>query len=208
MRSVAISYSKLREDFGAIGVTAAENRIYVNMARRWHSSQVAEMANSMLTFYNRVTWPNTYIDQITGEYLIDMLKKRGIPTKVISTQKNIKDAKKIEKIKVMDRIEMTEFLRKLKNNGQLRFPVNPSKYMQVLENQIPMFAKHTTEAGGVDYYAPGEEPDDLVRALMIACFSVRNYIDNVITTEHILGGVPKPTETYYESGYSEFEAYI
>ena len=209
MLNVAISYSKLRDDFGAVGGSVRNNKIYVNMARRWPAEKVTEMADSMLTYYNRIQWHETIIDQISGEYIISMLKNRSLPVKVISTSKNVRDADQIERIKVMDKIEMTEFLRKLKINRQLRVPMNPSKHMKDLEDQIPMYAKHTTEAGGIDYYAPGTEPDDLVRALLIMCFSLRNFIDHDQSIEHVLGGVPEPKSTNYElSNFEDIAQYL
>ena len=163
MRNVAISYSKLRNHLGAVGVKVANNRISVHYARRWPAEKVNDMANDLLFAYSRVKWNRTYMDQLVGEYAINLLKQRSLPVNVITTNKLSKNAKDIEKIKVMDKIEMAEFLRKLKLNGQLRFPANPSVHMKEMEEQIPMFSKHTTEAGSVDYYAPGEEPDELVR---------------------------------------------
>ena len=195
MRNAAISYSKLREDFGAVGIRVMNNRIGVEFARRWHATEVKNMVNDMIHAYGRVNWNDTFIDQITGEYLINMLKRRGMPMQIITTNKLSKNAKDIEKIRVMDKIEMADFLRALKHNEQLRFPKKPSVHMQKLEAQVPMFSKHTTEAGSIDYYAPGEEPDDLVRALLIACFSVRNMIDSPHSLEPILGGIPHTLDT-------------
>ena len=131
------------------------------------------MIREIGVLHQKYQWGDTYIEQESGQYLITTLKQQQMPVKVITTGKKVKDPKKLDRIKVMDKIEMSEFLRKLMLNGQLLFPRNPSKRMKILEEQIPYFTKHTTEAGSVDYYAPGEEPDNMVRALMIACFSVR-----------------------------------
>ena len=48
--------------------------------------------------------------------------------------------------------------------------------MKSLENQVAMFTEHRTEAGGIDYYAPGEERDELVKALLAALFSARTLL--------------------------------
>ena len=42
--------------------------------------------------------------------------------------------------------------------------------------QIKRFEEHKTEAGITDYYGPGIEPDAMVKAMLVAIFSVRNYI--------------------------------
>ena len=191
MRNVGLSYSKLRNHLGAVGIRISNNRISVEYARRWRADKVNDMANDLLYAYSIIKWNQTYADQLIGEFAINLLRQRALPTRVITTNKLSKNAKDIEKIKVMDKIEMAEFVRKLKLNEQLRFPAKPSQYMKELEDQLPMFSKHTTEAGSVDYYAPGEEPDELVRGLLIACFSVRNMIDSQYSLDPVLGGIPQ-----------------
>ena len=190
----AISYDKLRSHIGLVGIEirSGDKNIYIKFIRQWRPDQINQLASDVAQLHEEFQWGDTYIEQESGEYLISMLKKEyNLPVKVISTQKKVKDPNDIERIKTMDKIEMTEFLRKLKLNGQLRFPKKPSPRMKQMEGQIEMFAKHTTEAGGIDYYAPGEEPDDLVKSLMIACFSVRNIIgistSDIIT--HVGGGI-------------------
>lgn len=178
IRVAAITHSKLRNEMGLVGIEAipAERRVYPRLVRQWPLDDVNRIPDDVYRLYNAFHWNPTYLDQLSGEYLIAGLRRLEIPTQVITTQKNLKDPKMLRKVKVMDLIEMTELLRKLKMNGQIRFPTKPSANMQILEHEIPFFSKHTTEAGSVDYYAPGEEPDDLVRALMICCFAVRQYI--------------------------------
>ena len=212
MRNVGLSYSKLRNHLGAVGVRVTNNRIAVEYARRWPAEKVNDMANDLAFAYSRVKWNSTYADQLIGEFAINLLRRRALPTSVITTNKLSKNAKDIEKIKVMDKIEMSEFVRKLKINEQLRFPTKPSIYIKELEEQLPMFSKHTTEAGSVDYYAPGEEPDELVRGLLIACFSVRNQIDSGGSTLHVLGPV-KTAESHaayrrHDTSYYDITKYI
>ena len=178
MRRAAISYDKLRTTIALVGIEVKPQTVHVKLARRWPVDQINKMMDDTSELHKLFNWGTTYIEQETGEYLISTLnKKYGMPMSVITTQKKVKEAKKIQKIKVMDKIEMTEFLRKMKLNGQVRFVADPSQSMKDLEDELPSFAKHTTEAGSVDYYASGAEPDGAVKALMIACFSVRNIIE-------------------------------
>ena len=57
--------------------------------------------------------------------------------------------------------------------------------MKELEDQIALYAEKTTEAGGVNYFAPGDELDDLTKALMIAVFAARPFM---LDSTKIIGG--------------------
>ena len=168
----------------------------------------------MITYHNSINWRWTFIEQEVGQHIITELRRRGLSLKVITTQKLMKDPTLMEKVQVMDRIEMTEYLRTLKENGRVKFVKNPSPSLKQLEDQLPMFSKHTTEAGGVDYYAPGEESDDLVRGLIGVCFSFRKQISFSYNTSHVLGGVnyPKGRDDLREydsfDNFGKFETFI
>ena len=57
--------------------------------------------------------------------------------------------------------------------------------MQELEHQVALFSEHTTEAGMVNYYAPGDELDNLTKALIIACFAARPFLHDSVK---VVGG--------------------
>lgn len=191
MKRAAISFSKLRNEIGLVGIEVfpKERMAVPRLAQQWKVQDTEKMAAETYQLYEQFQWGDTYIEQESGDHLIMLLKEHyRMPIKVITTGKKVKDAKKIRRIKVMDKIEMTEFLRRLKLNGQLRFVRHATPGLKELENQIPYFTKHTTEAGSVDYYAPGEEPDNLVKALMVACFSVRKLLQGA-STEFVGGPI-------------------
>ena len=52
-----------------------------------------------------------------------------------------------------------------------------------------MFVEHKTEAGGVDYYAPGDEKDNLTKAFMISIFAQRHILIKDVNIEHVGGGI-------------------
>ena len=52
------------------------------------------------------------------------------------------------------------------------------KNVEELKRQITNFAEHISEAGNVSYYSVGQEHDDTVMALMLACFIGRAYVKN------------------------------
>ena len=192
IRRAAISHSKHRNAFGLIGIEAdsESKRIRVKLARQWPRIKINETLPAIAEIYSKVNWDTTYIDQLTGEHFIQSLKREHhVPVKVINTQKNLKDPDDIERIKTMDKIEMVQWMVKVKLNHQIEFPPNPTVPMQELESQMSIFTEHKTESGNIDYFAPGDEYDNLVKSLMIACFSVRNVIDSGINIEHVGGGI-------------------
>ena len=113
----ALAHSKLRNELGFVGIeaVASEKKVYVKLARQWSLDDVTDIPKEISDLYDRFHWDNTLVAQSTGEYVIAALKTRGLPVTVITTQKLVKDPKLLQDIKVMDKIEMTEFLRKLKH---------------------------------------------------------------------------------------------
>ena len=175
---VGLAYSKLRNELGLVGVEVdvIKRNIIVKLARQWPSDDAVRMIGDVQAYYIKNRWDKFYVDQGVGEYLITTLKRAGMGIRVMNTQKKVREGKKLRAAKTMDIIEMTEFLATLQRNRQLRFVRTPSRSMRELENQMPLFSKHATEAGGIDFYASGTEPDNLVRALLIACFGGRKLL--------------------------------
>ena len=190
----ALAYSKHRDALGLVGVEVdPQDRVLrVRLARQWPAAERVDMIGHIQDYYMRVNWKTLLIDQQVGEFIITSLRRAGLGVQVITSQKRVKDAAKIRGVKVLDTIEMTEFLATMQRNGQLRFPADPSRHMRELEEQMPFFSKHVTEAGAVDYYATGEEPDNLVRAMMAACFSARSFMlwryKPLIATKKLVSG--------------------
>lgn len=142
IRVGAITHSKLRNELGLVGIEAVPSvkRVYCKLVRQWPLEKVNEIPGEVYHLYSKFRFQPTYLDQLSGEYIIAALKRMEVPTEVITTQKNLKDPKLLKKIKVMDIIEMTELLSKLKRNGQIRFPTKPTVNMQILEHEIPFFS--------------------------------------------------------------------
>lgn len=196
---VAFSHSKHRNAFGMIGIEIDEKKhvAYVRLAKQWDRADINSIPNDVNQIYKKVQWTDTFADQLIGQSLI-----RNIESKVefimhrITTQKNLKDPEDIEKIRVMDQIEMTQLLLSLKQDHKIQFPPNPTSTMLKLISQFELFTEHKTEAGNISYYAPGEELDNLTRALMICCFAGRHALQHGETPLIIQRGVdslsPKP----------------
>ena len=178
VKHTAVSHSKLRKEFGIVGVEAnSETRIIkVKFARQWSRAELGNVPQFIKKYYDKIKWDVTYVDQLTGEHFINDMKKL-MNVKVITTKKLMNDPKEIVKIQVMDKVELVQWMLVIGQNKQIEFPPNPSEIMKELESQMGIFAEMTTEAGGIDYFSPGDQFDNLVRALMVACFSVRQIIE-------------------------------
>lgn len=196
MKLAAISYTKLRNSMGMVGISIHDRKARVRYARRWHNiAEVKDIPSDIADIYGRTRWNTTYIEQESGEHIIKAIKRQGVPTRIITTQKQHKEPRKLEGIKTMDKVEMTEFLSVLIRSNYVLFPLDARGEIADLEAQVPIWSRHATEAGSIDYYAPGEEPDDLVRALMICCFAVRNRIGPNADKPSFVGGIIRNKRT-------------
>lgn len=198
---VAFSYTKLRTKFGMVGIEIdSQKRIaYVRLAKEWSRDEMNSIPAAARDVFNKVQWHLTFADQLIGQHLIRSLEKKlGFQVQAITTQKNLKDPENIELLKVMDITEMTQLTLSLKQDHLIQFPPKPTEDMSHLISQMEMFTEYVTEAGTVSYYAPGEEPDHLTRALMICCFVGRTLLQHGYLDPIFLQG-SKQDETADES---------
>ena len=56
---------------------------------------------------------------------------------------------------------------------------------------MPIFSEHITETGSADYYVSGEEPDDLIKSLIMCGFSYRKQLIEAYSIIHIGGSIGK-----------------
>ena len=196
IRIVGIAHSKLRNAIGMVGIEVDQTNleIHVMLARHWTREQINQIAPDVAQLFKNHSWSNTIIDLRVGQSVIDGLKRAGdIPMKIIFIKKKVDDVSEIRRVKQLDLIEMVQFMLQLKLDHKLVFPKKPSETMQELESQIALYSEHTSEAGSVDYYSPGDELDNLTKSLIVACFSGRSYMQD---TFEVVGGAidPKPTD--------------
>jgi len=115
----------------------------------------------------------------TGQFVIEELEQvHHISVIGVTTTKDIKDEKKKHKVQTMDKNENVKWVLNMKAEHRIIFPTdqNCSGDMLELKRQIAIFAEHKTEAGSVAYYAPGQEHDDGVMALLINCQKAKEYL--------------------------------
>ena len=175
VRLAGIAHSKLRNAIGFIGIEVdpVKQEIQVRFARHWDRKDLNKIAPEISELFEKFEWTNTIVDLQVGEHLIQGLKRGGVPMKVIFIKQKVTDAAEIRRVKAMGLIEMVQFMLQLKLAHKIKFPKKPSKEIIELEEQIAIYSEHSTEAGGINYYSPGEELDDLTKALITVTFAAR-----------------------------------
>lgn len=178
---IGIAHSKHRNAIGIVGIKAdsSTKEVEIMIARQWTREKLSLVSSEISKVFEKSpSQTEGYADQLVGENILKELKARyDLPLSIITTSKDVKNSDDIQRIVVMDKVEMTQLVLKLKQSKRIFFPARRNKHMEELVNQFEIFSEHKTEAGNIDYYAPGDEFDNLTKALMIACFSVRNIIE-------------------------------
>ena len=191
---VAISYTKLRTAFGMVGIEIDSQKkiAYVRLAKLWKRENMNNIPYAIKEINSKVKWDMTFADQLVGQHLIRAMEHSlGFEIQTITTQKNLKDPEDIELIKVMDMTEMTQLTLSLKQDHKIQYPKEPTKDMEDLMKQTAMFSEHSSEQGTISYYAPGDELDCLIKALMICLFTGRISLQYGNNTPIIRRGTPQ-----------------
>ena len=206
IRIVGIIHSKFRNAIGLVGIEVdpAKRIVRVKLARQWDRKQLSTIPSEIGKLYKKFRWDSTYIDLTTGQHFITQLRRHeGMNIHIITTQKNVKDTNEIAQARIMDKVEMVQFMVLLKQNHQIEFPPNPPPSITELEEQIALYTEKKTEAGNIDYYAPGDELDNLTKALLIACFAARKHLEG--NSDRAVGAKTVTTEQVSYEGEPELQ---
>ncbi len=183
-----ISHSKLRKTFGLVvtGLDIKNKKLYVGYAMQWSRNDLRAIVPKIKKLEEQLGFTRITIPQQAGQHFIQSLKSAELNVKVITTAKDVKNIDDIENLEVLDWVEMTQLFLTLKNNHQIVFPES-KMYLKKLEDQVPIFSEHITEVGTANYYAAGEEPDDLIKSLIMSAFSSRRELTEDIDIR-VVGG--------------------
>lgn len=185
-RIAAFTHSKHRDMFGLVGIELREGNAYVRLAREWTRDDINHIPARMASIYAKVMWDYLYMDVLAGDHLIkEMHHIHGMRVRLITTEKNVKDTDKIDRTRALDWIEMVQWFLSLTKQGKVRFPKTTEPGMRELNAEMNLFAEHKTEAGGMNYFAPGEEHDHFPRCLLIACFGARGRLQGRSYTRQV-----------------------
>ena len=140
----AFTQSKHRNMFGLLVTEylADKHVLFARMAVQWKRTSMNKIVDDMVMIDGKIKFGKVWTDQIVGQHMIKALQAANIPMEPITTQKDLKDPRNIERIKVMDKNEMTQLMLSLKLNNQIKFPLRPSKAMLELEQQTELFTEH------------------------------------------------------------------
>jgi len=176
----ALNHSKYRDMFGLVVVSAYPKykKITVNFAREWKRDDMDDIHGAIKKYHVLQNWDKLVVEQLTGQHIISKIKSScDLTVHTINTQKDMKDPEGIEDVIIMDITEMVQLFLKLKLKHQILFPKNSPKTIKVLELQTSIFMEHSTEAGSMSYFGPGDENDHLIKSLLDCCFAVRKEIE-------------------------------
>ena len=183
VRLVGMAHSKLRNAIGLVGIEAdpVKQEVQVRFVKHWERNELNQIPVDVAEFYEKFQWTNTIIDLQVGEHVIQGLRRiANLPIRVIFIKKKVVDPSEIRRVKTLALIEMVQYMLELKLAHKIKFPKNPTETMQMLESQFALYSEHTTEAGGIDYYSPGDELDNLTKALITVTFAARPFIHDSV----------------------------
>ena len=181
MRIAGIDSGKRKDSFAFVGIEIRNDNIYVIGVKTWLGRNYLDVENLIANIHDSKPF-NFYVVEInnTGEHVFEELKYRHKIPNVIPTftTRETKDQSKINSGRVMPKNQMVLWLARMFQNNRIKFPKNSNKDIEELKRQISIFSEIITESGGVSYRAEGNEHDDTVMGLMLACFIGRNFIKN------------------------------
>ena len=198
MKHLGIAHSKHRNEFGLIGVELIDKTIHIRYCKTWNRNDINQIPIDIKKIKDQINPDQIYTDQQIGESLIKSIRNNGSQVRVVTTQKNLKDPKKVREIKVIDKTEIVQLTLTLFKNNQIIIPKNPTEDMTYFIDQCQSYIEKVTESGNPNYYAEGENTDSLVTALLIVISSLRRKLSNYIP---LIVGQPidnKP-KTIYDS---------
>ena len=181
MRIAGIDSGKRKDSFAFVGVEIKKDNVYVIGVKTWLGRNYLDVENMIADVHDTTPF-DYYVVEInnTGEHVFEELKYRHHIPNVIPTftTRETKDQSKINTGRVMPKNQMVVWLARMFQNNRIKFPKKSNKDIDELKRQISIFSEVITEAGQVSYRAEGNEHDDTVMALMLACFVGRNFIKN------------------------------
>lgn len=220
VRIAGLDSGKSRDSSALVGIDVdhRERMIKILNAKRWLGRDYIDVEKEIAHIHQSKPFDFYMVEtNNVGVHVWEVLKhKYQMPAYPVTTSKDIKDPKKQQGYKVMDKNAMVKLMLQWKAEERLLFPSSTNAELEELKRQLSIFSEHRTDSGSVSYYAEGQEHDDLVMALMLACFKARAYMTEtkrvIVTTNKrhdiygggmadIGSGVPEHLRGIQQIGY-------
>lgn len=177
VKVIGLDPGKQRDSFGIVAIEKKDGKVYVKNAQRILGKRYIEVEDYIAELHSKYKY-DYYILEVnnTGEHVFEVLKDiKKIPVIPVFTTSDVKDLKKKMDGRTMDKKDMVKRMAHQFQNNEIIFPRKSNGELDQLKRQLAIFSEHITEAGNVSYYAEGTEHDDLVMALMLACWYVKEH---------------------------------
>src|SRR5438309_2025955 len=175
-RIVGIDPGKQKDSFAMVTITIRDKKIYVLGAKGWVGRAYLQVEEELAQIH-QLRPADLYVVEKNniGDHVIEVLKfKKHLPVIGVTTSKDIKNRDRHPD--TMDKNEMVRWMLTMMQEGRLVFPKIDSAETAELKRQLSIFAENKTANGSVSYGAEGQEHDDFVMALMLACFAAKKYL--------------------------------
>jgi len=178
VRIAGLDSGKSRDSSALVGVHVEDGVVKILNAKRWLGRNYIDVENEIARIHRLHPFQFLMVEiNSVGAHVYEVLKyKHNLPAFPVTTSKDIKDLKKQAGEKTMDKNAMVKLMLEWFADERLVFPISTNSELDELKRQLSIFAEHRTESGNISYYAEGSEHDDLVMALMLACFKARVYM--------------------------------
>lgn len=165
--------------FAFVGTKTESSKIHVLGAKRWLGRAFLEVERQIHLIDAKNPFDYYIVEQNSvGDHVVEVLRTSySLPVIAVTTVGPIKDPKKVHSPTRMDKNDMVKYMITMFKDGRIIFPTNPQGEVLELLRQLSIFAEIRTESGNFSYRAEGSEHDDLVMALMLACFYCRFFVD-------------------------------
>lgn len=185
MRILGCDPGKNTDPFAVVLIETTKNSILVKGCTQWKGVSYPIVEQKIKDYFTTMRIDKIVVESNSmGDHVIDSLRRNNnLPVaKVFTGKHGIKQTAGI-----MDKIDMTMWMNRLIQNGSegktptLKFVDSDSEEMKELNRQWAVFGEYHKNR----FEAPAGGHDDLVMAMMIACYYARHHVltvfDSIIT---------------------------
>lgn len=181
VKILALDPGKIADSFGVVGIEPIKDEIHIRLAKRWLGRNYTDVVNKIIAIHVRQNFDHIVLEMNnTGQVVKELFDAKGVKTIPVTTVGKVTDPKKKVSLKAMEKKEIALWFLRMKTDHKIKFHGTNDPDVKELMRQIQIFAEHRPQTdygtGNFKYSAPGEEHDDMVMALLLACHIGRYYL--------------------------------